>query len=79
MTGPIESSLPMRDKRKKKKSYNQHDDDDFMTHFNDTLMAQESLELLINRFMATPCHGSLNEVKDSINYQKLVYDVMNKL
>ena len=65
MTGPIESSLPMRDKRKKKRSFNQGQDDDFITHFNDTLLAQESLELIINRYMATPCHGFVTEKKDN--------------
>jgi len=79
MTGPIESSLPMRDQRKKKKSFSSDDEHDFIAHFNDTLMAQESLELIINRFMATPCHGTLNEKKDNVNYQKVVYDIMNKL
>ena len=80
MTGPVESSLPLNDKHKKRKFYESSDaDNDFMSHFNDQLMDQESLELTISRYMSSPMKGSLNEIKESKKYQKLIFDIMNKL
>ena len=80
MTGPIESSVPLHDKHRKKKFHESaNSENDFMSHFNDQLMDQESLEQTIANYMSSPMKGSLSEVKDSKRYQKIIFDIMNKL
>lgn len=80
MTGPIEEGKPIFDKQNQQKHYqHQEKKNSFLNQFNQTLLEQDSLELIISRYMSTPCNGKIKLSEDNKIYNKIIYNFMNKL